>query len=214
VRQLDRTAVPAPTCLSRFDPTKETWADVSNADKEEIRTQLGRLQNNNCAYCECDIRNESSKPHIEHFEQRSRVPQKTFDWDNLFWSCSHDECCGKFKDKVVKTYKQPGILLKPDVDNPRQYLFFGSTGEVEPRAGIDATSEKRALETIRVFALDDGRLVQMRKAYSSGPIACLEEIYASGFLPEEMLPFVQDLRGFYSNQPFSSAALDALGIAP
>ena len=214
MRHLDRSAVSVPACLGRFNPAEDTWGAVTEADKQEIRAQLGMLQNNHCAYCEVDISKENSKPHIEHFEQRSRKPHKTFLWDNLFWSCTHNETCGKHNDKVVKTYKQPGVLLKPDVDDPRKYLVFGKKGEVEPRAGLDAAQVNRARETIRVFALDDGRLVQMRKAYSSGPTGSLEELYASGFSPEEALPFVQDLVELYAKQPFSSAALDALGFAP
>lgn len=214
MRYLDRAGVPAPDCLSRFDHTGDTWATVTRADKEEIRRQLGILQNNNCAYCECDIRKESSTPHIEHFEQRSRVPGKTFRWDNLFWSCSHKECCGKHKDRVVRTYKQPGVVLKPDHDHPRHYLYFGSNGEVGPRKGLNASDEHRARETIRVFALDDGRLVEMRKAYCAGPRGILEEALQAGLTPEEMAEYLQENLSFYANQPFSSAALDTLGIEP
>jgi uncharacterized protein (TIGR02646 family) len=213
MRHLDRAAVPAPACLARLRLGTPTWSDLSWEDREEIRAQLGLLQNTHCAYCECDLTQESQNPHIEHFEQRSRAPAKTFEWSNLFWSCTHTERCGKQKDRLVKTYK-PAELLKPDVDEPRVFLFFGEKGEVSPRLGLSAPNRRRAEETIRVFALDHGTLVMMRKAYLAGPRSELQGAEEAGFTPEEALEYTKDLVSAYANSPFSAAILELLGGTP
>lgn len=213
MRHLVRTAVEEPACLSRFDPDKHAWNDVTRADKDEIRDRLGELQRHHCAYCECDVTKESNDPHIEHFEQRARARRKTFAWSNLFWSCTHPERCGKRKDTLAHTYL-PSDLLKPDVDDPRQYLFFTSDGGVVPRAGLDEAGIQRAQETIRVFGLEDRALVAMRRAYLAGPMYELRGLQEAGFEPEVTGEFLRELAEVYGRQPFSAAALDVLGIAP
>lgn len=213
MRHLDRNAVPAPTCLARYKPGADRWDALTREDREEIRAQLGILQKMRCAYCECDLQNESHDPHLEHFEQRSRALAKTFSWYNIFWSCTRPDRCGKRKDSVVQTYN-PADLLKPDVDDPRAFLFFTSEGGVEPRVGLGAVARRRAEETIRVFALDHPSLVAMRKAYLAGPHGELQQLREAGFSPDEAREFVQDLLNAYADVPFSAAVLDVLGVAP
>lgn len=213
MRQLDRAAMPAPACLARYRHAAHTWGDLSREDRDEIRAQLGLLQNTHCAYCECDLSNESQRPHIEHFEQRSRVPAKTFEWSNLFWSCSHEDRCGKQKDRLVKTYA-PADPLKPDVDDPRAFLFFGAGGEVSPRLALSAPQRRRAEETIRVFALDHGTLVMMRKAYLAGPRSELQGVEEVELTPEEALEYTTALARDFADSPFSSAILELIGGAP
>lgn len=211
MRHLDRARIAAPACLDRFRSNQKTWNDLAWANRDEIRTQLGVLQNSHCAYCECDLQRETSKPHIDHFEQKSRYPKKTFDWNNLFWSCSHEDTCAKHKDHIVGTYKQPGILLKPDEDHPRRYLFFSSDGRAHPRVGLSIDDTHRALETIRVLALNDMRLVQMRRAYCAEPIGLMTNI-ADSLSLEEAVMIVDELAADYERRPFSSAMLDSLGV--
>ena len=147
MRHLDRTAVTAPACLSRFSSGTHHWDDLSWDDREQIRAQLGILQRRCCAYCECDIEKESKEPHVEHFIQRRRAAHLIFDWHNLFWSCSHDDRCGKNKDKPATAYADQD-LLKPDVDDPRRFLVFLSDGCVRPRVGLSAAERRRAETTI------------------------------------------------------------------
>lgn len=171
------------------------------------------MQNNHCAYCEADLENESKAPHIEHFEQRNRAPRKTFAWSNLFWSCSHAERCGKHKDSVAGSYG-PEVPLKPDVDDPRRYLWFTRDGEVFPRPGLDRAAQHRAEETIRVFALNHRDLIAARRAYLAGPYSVLEAVEAEGFDDHDCLSLLNEEARIYEASAFSAAILDLFGVAP
>jgi uncharacterized protein (TIGR02646 family) len=213
VRHLDRAAVPAPACLERFHAPADRWEDLSWAEREEIRAQLGTLQKDHCAYCECDLAQESKAPHIDHFEQRSRAPQKTFDWKNLFWSCSHTDRCGKHKDRIAGSF-EPKQPLKADVDDPRRFLWFTRDGEVFARAGLEEAARRRAEETIRVFALDHRDLIAARRAYLAGPYGLLQDALAADLPDDESRRYLDEEARAYEVSPFSAAILDLLGVAP
>jgi len=119
------------------------------------------MQGPRCGYCENEIPRNGKKRdgHIEHFEQRSRMPHKTFDWYNLFGSCNRSDSCGTFKDK--QTYL-PQDLIKPDIEDPERFLIFVSDGTVEARQGLSPADKHRADETIRIFNLN-GSIVGERE---------------------------------------------------
>jgi uncharacterized protein (TIGR02646 family) len=211
MRFLNRAMAEEPRCLSRFDWRVDSWGPdcPSRAERQEILGQLGKMQNSHCAYCECDIENER-RPHIEHFEQRSQARHRTFLWDNLFWSCTHENRCGKHKDKVVNTYRV-GDLLKPDVDDPRRYLLFLSDGTVKPRRDDSSADRQRAEITIRVFGLDDPGLNNMRRANIDAPYQLLQQAIAE-LGQEDAIEYIKSCRPEYETYPFSSAILDVLGL--
>lgn len=138
-----------PTCLSDYQHGKHHWDDVPVEEKGILRKALAEMQNHRCAYCEAKLKFW----HIEHFYTRHQYPQKTFDWDNLFGSCTSEEHCGDYKDKKGKPY-QPADLIHPCQHSPDEFLFFAQDGTVRPRHGLSAAHRKRAEETIRVFNLD------------------------------------------------------------
>jgi len=208
MRFLDRSIVPPPACLSTYRLPQD-WGAVTFADKTAIVGQLNRLQGQRCAYCECDLENEGRYPHIEHFVQRSREPSQTFVWANLFRSCSHEDRCGKHKDKqeIVASYVQ-GVLVKPDVDDPRAFLRFRGDGEVEVRH--DAPSAQRAAETIRVFHLNHVALKAMRKPWMDAARQEAEKIAEFG-LDEETEALFQLLVEDWRGKPHEAAIFDVLG---
>lgn len=214
MRHLDRSTVAEPACLSGYSPNDD-WCALARTPEHytEVVDRLGEIQRQRCAYCECDLTNESKNPHIEHFEQRSRVRQKTFVWSNLFWSCSHEERCGKHKDHVVGSYR-PGDLLKPDLDKPRKYLFFTRDGGVGPRPKLDAAENDRAKETIRVFALDDRRLVAERRAVLVAPYSVAQAVAEAELTDDESRRYLADEAPNFEGCAFSAAVLDVLGIEP
>jgi uncharacterized protein (TIGR02646 family) len=59
--------------------------------------------------------------HIEHFRQRSRYHQGTFEWDNLFGSCNRPDNRGKHKDQCGNYDYQD--LIKPDVEATKHLPF-------------------------------------------------------------------------------------------
>jgi TIGR02646 family protein len=170
VHKLNRPAA-APACLASYHHGRHNWSAVSPADKDQIRGSLKTMQQNRCAYCEQALRDDAC--HIEHFRQRGRYPQGTFQWSNLYLSCNRESTCGKHKDKQ---HYAPADLLDPCTDNPDDYLRFYSDGQIRPRADLAAPNQHRAAETIRVFNLASPELVAIRASELQGWIQIAEEL--------------------------------------
>ncbi|MGO2452623.1 retron Ec78 anti-phage system effector HNH endonuclease PtuB [Pseudomonas taetrolens] len=183
VRHLDRQDDP-PSGLRRYRHGQDAWSATCPTQEERraIWLELDLMQGSRCAYCEGPM-GEGNR-HIEHFRQRRSYPQGTFDWSNLFGSCNRAGTCGKAKDQCG-TYP-PGMLIKPDIEDPDAFLVFTPGGTVEPRAGLSVGDHLRASETIRILALD-GALNQIRRAELCGYIQTMEYFveYAEAFPDEE-----------------------------
>jgi len=151
-----------PNCLSTFKHGKHTWENLTYHDREEIWIALEAMQGQRCAYCECDISN--GRKNIEHFRQKAshRYPQGTFEWANLFGSCTHPTSCGSHKDNFGNYPFED--LIKPDEEDPEEFFTFVSDGTIRLR-NLSAKDEHRAQETLHIFNLDEkhGRLRQMRR---------------------------------------------------
>jgi uncharacterized protein (TIGR02646 family) len=137
--------------------------------RSEIWDKLDAMQGQRCAYCEAAL--FDGDRHIEHFRQRSRYPQGTYDWDNLFGSCNRHNTCGKHKDQCGPY--QYTDLIKPDREDPQAFLVFSPDGSVHPRAHLNALDRHRATETIRIFNLN-GALRRLRYAELSGYLQTAE----------------------------------------
>lgn len=174
MHKLDRP-MPAPACLAAYHHAREAWADLRSEDKRALRAALVQMQGDprigtvagarehglRCAYCEGRVLHAG---HIEHFRRKALFPQLTFDWDNLFLACGSDRHCGHFKDRKDAPAYDAAQLIKPDVDQPDDYLYFHASGEVRVRGDLtDPAARERASETIRVFGLDDPVLEQSRR---------------------------------------------------
>lgn len=153
----------APRCLRLYADCCAPWSDVTSQDKDEIWQSIEAMQRRRCAYCEVQITRQ--KAHIEHFEQRSRRADLTFDWENLFGSCNREDSCGRHKDRAVYAAVD---LIKPDRDDAQQFLAFRRDGRVFVSGGLEAVKAKRALETIRVFNLNAPHLVWQRRKTLAG----------------------------------------------
>lgn len=160
MHKLDRTHTAEPVCLVGHVLRKHTWDDVTPDDKQKIRKSLEQLQDVRCAYCEGLVYADG---HIEHFRRKNHFPHLTFVWSNLFLSCGSQEHCGHYKDGPKAAQYSPDELVKPDEDEPDQYFYFHSSGEIRQRSGTSATDLKRASETIRVFNLNCGFLMAARR---------------------------------------------------
>lgn len=194
----------APKCLSRFRHGRDHWRrDVSPDDKSEIWEKLEAMQKDRCAYCEDTLPGNSR--HIEHFRQQSSYPQGTFQWDNLFGSCEKEKSCGRRKDRI--TYRD-GDILKPDIDDPDDYLRFLSDGRIVPRAGLKEGQRHRAEETLRVFNLDHerGALRQMRRSAVQGYLATVEDLQECAELDEALyVEYLHEELKAIAGQPFETA---------
>lgn len=177
---LDRSSVPTPACLTGYDYRTHTWSDLDAGCKRQVRLALQRIQGQQiatddaddnaefivglrCAYCEGPIRHGG---HLEHFRRKNRshpngYPALTFSWENLFLACDSQEHCGHYKDRPGADPYDADDLIKPDIHNPDDFLYFHSTGQImvrNTRPGMTDAEKQRASETIRVFNLDCGTL--------------------------------------------------------
>lgn len=163
----------APSGLKRYRHGRDRWTLTcpTREERDEIWASLELMQGLRCAYCEGPLGLGPKERHIEHFRQRDRYPQGTYDWNNLFGSCVRPRSCGKEKDQCGAYPAE--VLIKPDIENPDDFLVFTPGGTVEPRAGLSAHDHHRARETIRILGLD-GALNAIRRAELSGYLQTLE----------------------------------------
>lgn len=189
MRHLDRAAVAAPECLDGFEYKADAWGDFGGECKKATRAQLAEMQGIpgvtsaagakehgvRCAYCEGPIYTDG---HIEHFRRRAHFPELTFEWTNFFLACGSTKHCGHFKDGNSNPLYVADDLVKPDIDDPAEFLFFSSTGGVHPQHQLDAENTHRAAETIRVFNLDEPGLAHRRKKSASSFLDKYESLRA------------------------------------
>ncbi|WP_163371957.1 retron Ec78 anti-phage system effector HNH endonuclease PtuB [Endozoicomonas acroporae] len=210
MHKLDRPQ--SPGCLSQYHYGRNQWRDLSNDDRQAIWSSLETMQGERCAYCECDLQQHGR--HIEHFRQRSghNYPQGTFQWANLFGSCNREESCGKHKDRYRGYNYQD--LIKPDIDNPDDYLIFVPDGTIQIRQGLTAQQYQKASETLRVFNLnaDNGPLRWMRNQAAAGYLKLAEELLelATELEQDEWLPLYHTELEQIKGLPFETAIRHAL----
>lgn len=180
----------APNCLSDYRAPPDVWdgepgpkgKKLNKACKKSVRDALKTMQSRTCAYCERTIYKDTDDKdkggHIEHFVQKGGAPHETFSWDNLFWSCMQKMSCGKHKDRVNRTTYTHADLLKPDVDDPLQFLQYDVEGRVLPKGELAPAKLVRARQTIRVFNLNshEARLPRIRLETWTTVAAEVEEL--------------------------------------
>ena len=93
MRNVKRTS--RPDSLKRnFDIwTKELLQDIKQGkspnyryNQRDIKKQLKEMYSSLCCYCESNTET-TGFGHIEHRLPKKHFPEKTYDWDNLHWSC-------------------------------------------------------------------------------------------------------------------------------
>ncbi|MFA0116944.1 retron Ec78 anti-phage system effector HNH endonuclease PtuB [Vibrio breoganii] len=167
MKKLERNLAVKPLCLDNMSHTTQTWSNLSSSKKRKIWKELEKFQNGLCAYCESKAERGSNTGHIEHFFDKSTHVHLTFDWDNLFGCCDSKFHCGHYKDQKLpggdrRTY-DINLLIKPDLEDPENYLQFLPSGRVEKKAGVGNGIEKKAIETIKALKLDASSLVHTRE---------------------------------------------------
>ncbi|MEN9866596.1 MAG: hypothetical protein RL748_2186 [Pseudomonadota bacterium] len=214
MRYLVRGNAPSLLQDSQWLKSKKQWRDVGNDDKAIIWQQLDLMQDGRCAYCEREL-SVQGKRHIDHFHQRRAWAAGTFAWENLFGSCNDEQCCAKHKDNHAGKYDWQD-LLKPDQDNPDDFLEFSSDGTVRPKEGLDPEKRRRAEVTLRVFNLDAerGPLRRMRQQAIVGWLNSLEELRQMDDGSPEMGEVIEKELAQWLTQieerPFSTAIRHAL----
>ena len=203
MHKLDRDPI-APAGLTNYRHGLHRWdrENPTEIERQNIWKKLDAMQGNRCTYCEALL--VAERRHIEHFRQRSRYPQGTFDWRNLFGSCNRPGTCGDKKDKCG-AYNHVD-LIKPDTDDPEKYFVFDSEGGISPRDNLSGGDEHRALETIRILNLNEA-LRQIRYSEIQGYKETAEYFaaLAAQFPIEDWLPLLQEELLQISALPFATA---------
>jgi len=173
MKKLDRSLTENPACLDDFLYTEHKWKQMNTAQKTEIWTEIYKFQDKFCVYCESMTYQGKTTGHIEHFFDKGTIEYKplTFSWRNLFGCCASQTHCWHYKDKIlsedagvqIKRQYDSNLLLKPDVDEPEEYLQFSDKGRIKPREGLDTDKNERAVETIKALNLSSTELKTARE---------------------------------------------------
>ena len=85
----------------------------------------------------------------------------------MFGCCISLAHCGHYKDQILhdgtKQEYNATLLLKPDRDDPEEYLQFLRNGEVKVRDGLSRDKKERSEETIKALNLNSPSLIISRK---------------------------------------------------
>lgn len=84
--------------------------------QDYIVDNLLEYSKNKCAYCECDITEESKYLEVEHFHHKDEYPDEVVNWENLLPSCK--KCNGA---KGSHDTKAEPIINPCDID-PKTHL--------------------------------------------------------------------------------------------
>lgn len=118
--KLDRSFTPlylnpetAEELTSEFKSTgKSVWLH------KDIKWALLEVSNKKCAYCECELNEESKYMEVEHFEDKDNNPDKVVLWDNLLPSCKRCNVAKGTHDVL----KEP--IVNPFYLDPREHFKF------------------------------------------------------------------------------------------
>ncbi len=102
--------------------TSQTLEFITNKTNvwniEWLKDCLLELSFGKCAYCECNLKEESKYMEVEHFEDKNNNPHKVLIWDNLLPSCKR--CNGAKSTHDVLS--EP--IINPFIDKPANHLEF------------------------------------------------------------------------------------------
>ena len=128
-----------------------------------LRSALGALTLEHCAYCDGFPIDTTGTKEIDHFRPKSRFPAEAFDWVNLYLTCN---ACNGEKGEAWSQH-----LLRPDDPSyafERYFMIDALTGRVKANPAASEADQKRADETIRTFGLQrDGLCIARRMAIAS-----------------------------------------------
>ncbi len=107
--------------IERSFPAPDSLAEEAKKvngkhDKPDVIERLKKDFHNKCYICEMK---ELQDPNVEHLlpHKNGKYPERKFDWENLFWSCSHCngvKNSGKYDDGILDCCK----------DDPEKVLSF------------------------------------------------------------------------------------------
>jgi len=141
----------------------------------ELKDALLILSNNKCAYCECDLKEESKYMEVEHFENKKHSPNKVIIWDNLLPACKRCNVSKGAHDVITEPIINPFIANPQDHLQLQLYRFRGKTSLGSQTIDVvDLNHNERAV--LKRFEIGDAllnsinELLEKLNLYKENPI--------------------------------------------
>ncbi len=84
----------------------------------ELKEALLELSHGKCAYCECDLKEESKYMEVEHFQDKGDYPDLVLVWENLLPACKRCNGAKGTHNVIIEP------IINPFVENPNKHLKF------------------------------------------------------------------------------------------
>ncbi len=155
------------------DEASNKWGD-GRFNKGNILDRLLYDQYYLCCYCELRADEYGIGYHIEHVENKSQNPQRTFDYSNLAASAfkSGDEIKNFYQDRNAvfgghAFGKVQGVdinrFISPYQSNCADYFIYSSDGRVSPNPTRTSLEQNQASYTIDLLNLNSPVLITLRE---------------------------------------------------
>jgi uncharacterized protein (TIGR02646 family) len=187
-------------------------------DKQTLLTShLLHEQYGLCGYSEVDAEDLALGFHIEHIENKSQTPGRTFDYQNLIasafssteglpsakvqnWELFGGHASGKQGHPHPVDMTR---LVSPLLPGCARFFAYLSDGTVVPQLSLSAQDSHRASYTINILNLNSPYLVSLRKEWWEDLDALYEEHLPKGWSLEhlasvDLLPRNQRLSPFFT----------------
>jgi len=148
VIKLERNFTPIclnPTDVRRLtEEYKETGNSVWNV--EALKQALLQTSYGKCAYCECDLTEESKYMEVEHFRDKDSYPDHVVNWLNLLPSCKRCNGAKGTHDTVDEPIVNPYEMDPTDHFAFRLYRFRAKTPIADSTIGtLDLNNPTRVV---------------------------------------------------------------------
>lgn len=149
--------------------------------KTEVLQRLCRQQCQLCCYSEVRADKLGLEYHIEHIENKSQNPTRTFDESNLAASIFSSDCLKKLQKEDIfgghTLAKQTSVDITRFVscyqNDCEHYFAFLSDGRIVPKKNLDPNKKDKAEYTINLLNLNCHFLINLRKQHWDD----LDELY-------------------------------------
>ena len=163
-----------------------------------------------CCYSELRADEAGIGYHIEHIENKSQNPSRTFDYTNLAASAFCSENLKKLPDifggHATGKQGKNGVVdmnrfISPNQENCADYFIYSSDGSIKPNVQLLQTEQDKALYTINILNLNCPFLITKREEIYRELDALLDEhtndemVYWAEI---ELLPIRHKLSSFFT----------------
>ncbi|MGL5370981.1 MAG: retron system putative HNH endonuclease, partial [Plesiomonas shigelloides] len=153
------------------DQATSRWSSFGY--KAQVQSHLLKQQYQLCCYSEVRIDQLGLGCHIEHIENKSQAPQRTFDQTNLAASVLHSEKLSLLVMDDIFGGHAAGKQISVDmtkfvhcylVDCARYFAYL-SDGRIVPSEGLSQLEWARATYSINLLNLNSAYLVELRQQW-------------------------------------------------